>query len=302
VAPGDKNRYTINHFDFTQLGVRVPAVIVSPFIPRNTVDHTVYDHTSVLKTLERVFGLDPLTERDKAANDFRHLLSLASPRDDCPAVLPDVPTSDPGWDGPQQVPGVEADRGPALAAYGDRLWMAWKSAGGGGIQYATYDGTQWAGPTRIGGASTSYSPALAVLNGTLYMAWLSVGDGAGWWAQTQIEVAAEYSARSAVEVFDGRLYLAWQGGADSATGIQVATYNWGGGTIPQAPTRSTSTRGPGADEPVDPTLLAFAHIAMLRSLSRVSPADVAARERIIERFRGLRTQEEAMAYVKASAS
>lgn len=91
VAPGDattdpeNNRYG---FDFTQLGPRVPAIIISPLIPRGTIDHSVYDHTSVLATLEHIFGLLPLTERDKQANTLNHLLSLATPRTDAPLTLP----------------------------------------------------------------------------------------------------------------------------------------------------------------------------------------------------------------------
>jgi phospholipase C len=67
-------------FDFSRLGVRVPAVIVSPLIHKGTVDHTVYDHSSILATLERKLGLGPLTERDKNANDLWHLLSCSEPR------------------------------------------------------------------------------------------------------------------------------------------------------------------------------------------------------------------------------
>ena len=91
-APGDptpKGHEALNEygFDFTQYGVRVPAVVVSPRIPKGTVDHTLYDHTSVLATLERVLGVAPLTKRDAAANDVRHLLCLPEPRTDCPETL-----------------------------------------------------------------------------------------------------------------------------------------------------------------------------------------------------------------------
>jgi phospholipase C len=92
VAPGDGNpegQTTRNAcgFDFTQYGARVPAVIVSPFIPQATVDHTVYDHTSIAATLERLHGFGPLTERDTNANDLRHLLTNSTPREDCPCTL-----------------------------------------------------------------------------------------------------------------------------------------------------------------------------------------------------------------------
>lgn len=41
-------------------GVRVPAIIVSPFAKRGYVDHTLYDTTSILKFITRRFGLEPL--------------------------------------------------------------------------------------------------------------------------------------------------------------------------------------------------------------------------------------------------
>jgi len=59
--------------------VRVPAVIISPFIPKGVIDSTIYDHISVLATVESIFGLRPLTERDKQAHTLNHLFSLATP-------------------------------------------------------------------------------------------------------------------------------------------------------------------------------------------------------------------------------
>lgn len=92
VAPGDKPTDPENNhfsFDFTQLGVRVPTIVISPLIPRSTIDHTVYDHTSALATVESIFGLQPLTERDKHAHSLNHLFSLATPRTDTPSTLPE---------------------------------------------------------------------------------------------------------------------------------------------------------------------------------------------------------------------
>jgi phospholipase C len=90
VSPGDNPDYGLNvhGFNFEQLGVRVPAVIVSPLITKNTIDHTVYDHTSILKTVEGLFSMPSLTARDGAANDLRHLLSASAPRTDSPASIP----------------------------------------------------------------------------------------------------------------------------------------------------------------------------------------------------------------------
>jgi phospholipase C len=71
-------------FDFTRLGVRVPAVIVSPYIPKGTIDRNTYDHASVLALLEARFGLPPLTERDKKAGNPGVNFILPSPRQDTP--------------------------------------------------------------------------------------------------------------------------------------------------------------------------------------------------------------------------
>ena len=90
VAPGDTTPGTGHNkfgFTFEQYGPRVPAVVISPLIPRNTIDHRLYDHSSIPATVEQLFGLYPLTNRDRAANNLLPLLSLAAPRD-TPTSLP----------------------------------------------------------------------------------------------------------------------------------------------------------------------------------------------------------------------
>jgi phospholipase C len=74
-------------FGFDQLGVRVPAIIISPLVPKGLIDHTIYDHTSALATLERQHNMDPLTHRDEKAEDFSHLFSLTTARTDTPVTL-----------------------------------------------------------------------------------------------------------------------------------------------------------------------------------------------------------------------
>jgi hypothetical protein len=90
--PGDTftQDYIQHQFRFDRYGVRVPTLVISPLIRKGVIDKTEYDHTSTLATIEKLFGMDSLTERDRAANDFRHLLSLAAPRTDAPATLPPV--------------------------------------------------------------------------------------------------------------------------------------------------------------------------------------------------------------------
>jgi acid phosphatase len=57
-------------------GTRIPALIVSPFLRGNfVVDHTQYDTTSILATIERRYGLAPLSSRDAAVNDLSSVFS-----------------------------------------------------------------------------------------------------------------------------------------------------------------------------------------------------------------------------------
>ena len=84
-------------FDFARFGVRVPAVLVSPLIREATIfrappGSTPIDHTSVLKTIEKRFGLPALTARDAAAPDLGGVLTLTTPRTDDPLAGVTAPT------------------------------------------------------------------------------------------------------------------------------------------------------------------------------------------------------------------
>jgi acid phosphatase len=57
-------------------GTRIPALIISSKLDKGfTVDHTQYDTTSILTTIEHRFGLAPLGTRDAAVNDLSAALS-----------------------------------------------------------------------------------------------------------------------------------------------------------------------------------------------------------------------------------
>jgi phospholipase C len=51
-------------------GVRVPALIISPYAKKHFVDHTLNETVSILKLIETRFGLPNLTSRDAAANNM----------------------------------------------------------------------------------------------------------------------------------------------------------------------------------------------------------------------------------------
>lgn len=88
------------HFNFDRLGLRIPTLLISPW-----VDHTVvhdpeghrpfanskFEHSSFIHTLRRMLNLnEPLTLRDAWAAPFDYLFTRTTPRTDTPAKLPDV--------------------------------------------------------------------------------------------------------------------------------------------------------------------------------------------------------------------
>ncbi len=57
-------------------GLRVAAIIISPFAKRHFVDHTMYDTTSIIKFITKRFGLQPLPGVRRAAGDLTNALDL----------------------------------------------------------------------------------------------------------------------------------------------------------------------------------------------------------------------------------
>jgi phospholipase C len=85
VPPDD---HTLPTFGFDRLGVRVPALLVSPWVERQIIK-TEFDHTSLLKYLTEKWNLGPLTERVAAAQSFASaILTTDQPRTNTPASVP----------------------------------------------------------------------------------------------------------------------------------------------------------------------------------------------------------------------
>lgn len=80
---------------FDQYGIRVPAVVVSPYAKSHFVSHVVHDHTSILRFIEYRFGLPSLTARDAAADPMLEFFDFNSPPFMSPPSLP-AATIDPG--------------------------------------------------------------------------------------------------------------------------------------------------------------------------------------------------------------
>ncbi|KAK8586492.1 hypothetical protein V6N13_010083 [Hibiscus sabdariffa] len=88
-------------FKFDRLGVRVPTIMVSPWIKKGTVvsgpngpaPNSEFEHSSIPATIKKMFNLPSnfLTYRDAWAGTFEGVVAeLTSPRTDCPETLPDA--------------------------------------------------------------------------------------------------------------------------------------------------------------------------------------------------------------------
>jgi phospholipase C len=74
---------------FDRYGFRVPCLVASPFSKPGHVSSLVYDHTSVLATIETKWNLPALTRRDAAASPLLDFIDLEKPPHFAvPATLP----------------------------------------------------------------------------------------------------------------------------------------------------------------------------------------------------------------------
>jgi phospholipase C len=56
------------YIDYDGLGMRLPLLIISPYAKKGYVSHVHYEHGSILKFAEDIFGLPPLSASDKRAH------------------------------------------------------------------------------------------------------------------------------------------------------------------------------------------------------------------------------------------
>ena len=88
---------------YRQYGVRVPMLLVSPWIAAGSVSHAVYDHTSIIKTILQRFcraadgSLPDMGARVAAASGLGAVLNLAQPRA-APAVPASVAAQRAQWE------------------------------------------------------------------------------------------------------------------------------------------------------------------------------------------------------------
>jgi phospholipase C len=66
---------------FDRLGIRIPAIIISPWARPHYVSHRVHDHTSALRLIEMIHDLPALTARDANADALLDMFDF-----DCPTL------------------------------------------------------------------------------------------------------------------------------------------------------------------------------------------------------------------------
>jgi phospholipase C len=104
-APEDGEvSYPDKNFGFDRLGIRIPTLLISPWIPKGLVlsspptsskptPTSEYSLTSIMATVRKMFGMKsaPLTKRDAWSATFEQAFNLTVPRADCPVHLPKAP-------------------------------------------------------------------------------------------------------------------------------------------------------------------------------------------------------------------
>ncbi len=121
-VPDDRSTASVDT-DFGQMGFRIPAVAVSPYVRRNHVDHNIYGFESILKMIRYRFGLSPLTRRDAYARniarsfDFDMRPNFKQPHLPDPAAVVGAPCAAPpsGGDSVLRSPGAPGSDGTAPA-------------------------------------------------------------------------------------------------------------------------------------------------------------------------------------------
>lgn len=96
-----------------QLGLRVPALLVSAYARKGQVNHTILDYTSALTFIERNWRLAPLTSRDARATSLAGAFDFAAAARP-PVIMPAVTSTPAGVAGLRRV----APRGAIYGLYG----------------------------------------------------------------------------------------------------------------------------------------------------------------------------------------
>ncbi len=93
---------------------RTAGLVISPYVRRHTVDHTLYTTASFLRTMELALGLPPMTQYDAGATPLFHAFTDRASRTPY-AVLP--PRTDLAATNPKKGEAVKLSRGLNFSGY-----------------------------------------------------------------------------------------------------------------------------------------------------------------------------------------
>ena len=79
VPPGKSCAASPDQAEFTELGVRVPLIAISPWAKRHFVSHAVHQHTSILRFIELLHGIPALTARDANSDALLDMFDFSCP-------------------------------------------------------------------------------------------------------------------------------------------------------------------------------------------------------------------------------
>jgi len=177
------------------------------------------------------------------------------------------------WAAQQKIPKVGTSVGPALAVYQNKLYGAWKGAGGDeGIYWSAFDGNSWsafgAPQAKIPSVGTTVGPSLAVYKNKLYAAWKGIkGDDGIYWsafdgtawsafgpAQAKVPNVGTNWAPSIAAIEsnqEDKLYAAWAG--INNEGIYWSTFDGTNWAAQQKIPYDQGVAGPSIGVPLLPT-------------------------------------------------
>ena len=117
---------------FTELGVRVPIAIISPWARPHHVSHDVHDHTAITRLIETVFDLPALTARDANSTALLDMFDFTG----APPLATPPPAPEAGHGGCGESVVLSATK-PTYAS-GEPIVLSFSGAPGG-------DATDWIG-------------------------------------------------------------------------------------------------------------------------------------------------------------
>ncbi len=222
---------------------QIYTVLLGDGIPQGTVE-TGFNHYSLLKTIERNFGLGTLGKNDAACNSFDFLWNQSFQ-----------------WGKPTPTP-LNTSGPLAAAGFADRLHVV--SVGNQAeLQCQSWDGSQWTAPANIG-ATCSGGVALAATSGGLMLVFqpgnqslcaLSFTPQAGWSKTPQTLVGQAVGTFALTALDDGGLMLAYR---DSGNQIQSLLYANGAWATTPTPVNKLQTDGTIALVTLGPSLYLIA--------------------------------------------